>query len=272
MLEWTRPPLVDSEWLALVRHFDDSNSGSTFWEGLSELWFRSHSIRQSRVSPPHGPKVESVGTPEISSIERVRLTLGQSTDPRASRTRAKLIDAAEALVSRRHPSITVAEIIKEAGVSKTTFYSHFASIDELALQIVERAYSEVAALNKQLRESSNVGAYAATRASFELLVAHYIEHLPFYRSVLALHLSREVHTNAVRSMAADIEPGIRDHPDLPPGVRAHLTASLIASTVVGFLDEWMEEDFEATGEELVDHLMTLLPAWYVGRTDEPGPA
>ncbi|MCU1477594.1 MAG: hypothetical protein JWQ64_2287 [Subtercola sp.] len=107
-------------------------------------------------------------------------------------------------------------------------------------------------------------------ASFEVLVAHYIEHLPFYRSVLALHLSREVHTNAVRSMAADIEPGIRDHPNLPEGVRPHLVASLIASTVIGFLDEWMEEDFTATGEELVDHLMILLPSWYVGsKPSEP---
>lgn len=205
-----------------------------------------------------------MSVPAITPIEKVRSTLGKSTDPRASRTRLKLIDAAEALVSRHHPSITVAAIIQEAGVSKTTFYSHFASIDELALQIVERAYTQVAELNRKLSASPNVGAYEAMRASFEVLVNHYIVHLPFYRSVLALHLSREVHTNAVRSMAADIEPGIVDHPNLPSGVRPHLAASLIASTVVGFLDEWMEEDFEASAEELVDHLMVLLPQWYVG--------
>lgn len=206
--------------------------------------------------------------PAITPIEKVRNILENSTDPRASRTRAKLIDAAEALVSRHHPTITVSAIITEAGVSKTTFYSHFASIDELALQIVERAYTEVAELNRKLSASPNVGAYEAMRASFEVLVNHYILHLPFYRSVLALHLSREVHTNAVRSMAADIEPGIVDHPNLPAGIRPHLAASLIASTVVGFLDEWMEEDFEASGDELVTHLMILLPTWYVGSPTE----
>ncbi len=32
------------------------------------------------------------------------------------------------------------------------------------------------------------------------------------------------------------------------------------------MDERLEDDFDATPEELVDHLPALLPEWYIGRT------
>ncbi|WP_160100968.1 TetR/AcrR family transcriptional regulator [Rhodococcus sp. T7] len=205
---------------------------------------------------------------DMSPIQIVRKTHGESRDPRVPRTRAKIFDAVESLVARNEEPISVPAIVREAGISKTSFYSHFASFDELALQIVERAYLQLAEINEAVRSDSTLEWPAQVRESHEQLVGHYVEHRSLYVAVLALPLSRKVHTRAVRSMAADIEPGIVDNPRRPPGLRPHLAASMIASAVVGFLDEWLEDDFDATPEELVEHIMELLPAWYTGRDCE----
>lgn len=206
-----------------------------------------------------------MSSPEKKPIEKVRQIHGVSRDPRVSRTRAKIFEAVEALVGAHSESISVADIVRQAGVSKTSFYSHFASLDELALQFVERAYEHLGSSSLSTRTSApNSGDYqVAIRESYGKLINHYVEHRPFYVAVLALPLSRSVHTKVVRAMAADIEPGIAAHPALPASLRPHLAASLISSAVVGFLDEWLEDDFDATADELLTHLMELLPAWYV---------
>ncbi|MCU1614665.1 MAG: TetR/AcrR family transcriptional regulator [Frankiales bacterium] len=202
---------------------------------------------------------------EPTPIESVRRTHEASRDPRVYRTRAKIFSAVELLIAQSPESISVADIVRQAGISKTSFYTHFSSFDDLALQVVERAYEHLRDINRRLAAAPAFDPASVVRESYERLIRHYIEHRTFYVAVLALPLSREVHTNAVRAMAADIEPWIAGHPNLPTSIRPHLAASLISSAVVGFLDEWLESDFEATADELLEHLLQLLPAWYTGR-------
>ncbi|WP_378043058.1 TetR/AcrR family transcriptional regulator [Citricoccus parietis] len=180
------------------------------------------------------------------------------------RTREKIFRAVETLVARQCEDISVTDIVHEARVSKTSFYTHFASLDELAVQIVGDAYEH---LGPDAEVSVERDSFENVRMRYRALVEHYVQLRPFYVAVVALHLSRAVHTNVVRAMAADIEPLITAHPGLPAGLRPELAASFIASAVVGFLDEWIEDDFEATPEELLEHLMALLPQWYTGVRD-----
>ncbi|MGO9418565.1 TetR/AcrR family transcriptional regulator [Roseiarcus sp.] len=55
-----------------------------------------------------------------------------------ARTRGQLIAAAKALFSkRRWDSVTIDEVVQEAGVAKGTFYSHFIDLDELATAVAD---------------------------------------------------------------------------------------------------------------------------------------
>jgi AcrR family transcriptional regulator len=55
-----------------------------------------------------------------------------------ARTKAQLIAAAKALFAKRPwESITIDEVVSEAGVAKGTFYSHFNDLEELAAAVAD---------------------------------------------------------------------------------------------------------------------------------------
>ncbi|MEX3505338.1 TetR/AcrR family transcriptional regulator [Corynebacterium sp. LK2510] len=63
---------------------------------------------------------------------------GDSTDPRALRTRAQLIDAARDLLQNNSSEdLSVSGIVKAAGVSRQAFYEHFTSRESLLLAVAE---------------------------------------------------------------------------------------------------------------------------------------
>ena len=58
-----------------------------------------------------------------------------------ARTKAQLIAAAKALCSTRPwESVTVDEVVNEAGVAKGTFYTHFNDLNELAAAVADELY------------------------------------------------------------------------------------------------------------------------------------
>jgi AcrR family transcriptional regulator len=75
----------------------------------------------------------------MSAKTRLRLPRESAIDRRVARTRTALYDALVRLIRRKpYDDITLADILAEADVGRSTFYQHFSSRDELLARSLER--------------------------------------------------------------------------------------------------------------------------------------
>src|SRR3974390_3166120 len=94
-----------------------------------------------------------------------------SNDPRALRTRQKLVDAFHAAVADADPAaMSVASLTRAAGVNRTSFYSHFASPEDLAIHALSDLFDVVGNADILMRAERSVPAEEASRRALRDIV------------------------------------------------------------------------------------------------------
>ena len=85
-----------------------------------------------------------------------------------------MVDAASRIIERREPDLPgVAEISREAGVSRPTFYAYFATSDEAFAAVVAQVRDAALAIQEQADTSSVEATYRTTLvAMLDLTVEH----------------------------------------------------------------------------------------------------
>lgn len=177
---------------------------------------------------------------------------------RSRRTREALIDAAFALWTERgfeagFETTTVEEIARGAGVSKGTFYFHFARKVDVLL---ERNAAIDHAMAVATREAVEAGASvddAVVRALEEM--AERTEQMP--RAALG-QILREYHTSPVlareRSAFRTMLPGLfadaQRRRELPPAPDPERLADLVAAIILSSCAAWAEGRTTRLGPEL----------------------
>src|ERR1700744_5997676 len=87
-----------------------------------------------------------------------------SSDPRALRTRQKLIGAFHAAVAGPDPAaLSVTALTRAAGVNRTSFYSHFSSPEDLARHALSDLFDVVVNADIVMRAEHSVTAEEASR-------------------------------------------------------------------------------------------------------------
>lgn len=189
--------------------------------------------------------------------KQLRGSLKASSDPRAARTRHAIVAAVSTLI-RNGDEISIAAIAKTAGIGKSSFYAHFASLDALAAHISRTAFQKIV---HELQGAAPSAHSSAIRLGYVSLVEHWMTNRHLYAAVSALSTSRDSYQRGVTDMANVIEEILTICPDLPSKLDATLTARYLAEATYGLLDAWLRGDIEATAEQLTDHLVGLAPAW-----------
>ncbi|GAA2228147.1 TetR/AcrR family transcriptional regulator [Herbiconiux moechotypicola] len=196
---------------------------------------------------------------EQGGNESIRSTLDRSSDPRVVRTRAGILAAVHELVAAGD-ELSVSAIVRTAGVSRASFYSHYAGLDDLAASLRRTAFHTIA----ELYAADPHGSAEAMLSSQQRLVAHFADNRALYAAVAALPVSKEAYLADVRAMAAEIEDALGRQPGLPTGLEVTATARYIAGAAYGLLDAWITGEIDLADAELVDHLTRLLPPWFSG--------
>jgi AcrR family transcriptional regulator len=194
----------------------------------------------------------------IPTNDELRRSLNASRDPRVTQTREAIIGAASALAKTDNEPITVSNIVRTSGVSRSAFYAHFGSLDDLAVFIQTRTFEQIAI---EERSPEGFTPNATLRLSLERLVQHFAQHRPLYAAALSLSTSRRVHERAASALAELTRGYLATLPHLPADISPSITSAYISNATIGVLDAWVLGQIDASPEGIVNHLMTLMPDW-----------
>ena len=124
-----------------------------------------------------------------------------SDDPRAARSKRALITAVTELIDRQDlDRISITQVVAAAGVTRPTFYQHFADVPALA------SAAAIARLDAEFSRHEPAAASGGGLQSVEPVVRELLEHLArhrdFYRRVLGGARSTGAATNAAVELVA----------------------------------------------------------------------
>jgi AcrR family transcriptional regulator len=182
-------------------------------------------------------------------------------DQRVRRTRDRLGDAMMALlIEKPFDDITVQDVIDRAGVSRSTFYTHYDDKNDLFLSDAEEFFEMMAtALSRRGEKSDRV---APAREFF----AHVAEVRPFYDALIASGRRHDLVELAQGHFARGIEQRLRELPraaTIPPQHRS-AAAHALAGSMLSLLTWWIHHNMPSSTDEM-DRLFHELVWTGVGR-------
>ena len=171
-------------------------------------------------------------------------------DRRQRKTRKAIYDAFEALMAKGHYSqVTVAQIIDQADIGRSTFYAHFETKDELIEQICAEMFDHI---------FEGVDSHCVTHAQLETpdlkgKLAHLLYHLRDAHSGVAgkLLMEGEPHFTAYFQSKL-VELFESDMPTPSDELPLDLRESLMVSAFCRAVSWWFGGHFETSPEQLAE--------------------
>lgn len=199
-----------------------------------------------------------------AGLDGRREALRGSTDVRAVRTRGEIVSALERLAGRGD-DVTVSSIVREAGISRGTFYTHYAGLEELAIELQAQVVHFLAGTERTKAHLDPGEAMRSRRDSIaEALggvVAHYARYRPFYAAVFAMPISQDVARRRVEALAVELQEHMSNDAVVPEDVNVRMAALFIAGGWVTVITDWILGNLEATEGEVTRHMVMLVPEW-----------
>ena len=180
-----------------------------------------------------------------------------SSDPRALRTRQKLVDAFRAAVADADPAaMSVASLTRAAGVNRTSFYSHFASPEDLAIHALSDLLDVIGDADILMP------AQEASRRALEDIVGFVHERRDSYARVLGPGAAPRLLMAVTEAFTERTVASLERIGTRPPGADLRVTARFLAGGVLGVIGTWLSDDQSRwTPDELVEALTHCLPRW-----------
>lgn len=186
-----------------------------------------------------------------------------NTDPRAIRTREKLVGAFHEAIRNSDPSdMSVSALARAAGVNRTSFYEHFSSPEDLAIHALSELFDVISNADIAMRAEHAVTGAEASRRALADIVGFVSRQKDSYARVLgpgaAPRLLHAVAGAFTERTVQALEPmGVR-----PPTADPRTTAQFLAGGVLGVIGAWLADpDPDMDPGQLVEALIQCLPGW-----------
>lgn len=193
-----------------------------------------------------------------------RKVLRDSTDARAMRTRREIASALERL-AEAGVEITVSSIVREVGVSRGTFYTHYSGLEDLALELQAEVVHSLAGMERARAHLDPEELVRSRRESISEalggVVEHYAKYRTFYVAVFSVPVSQAAMTRRVEALAAELQKHMEIDAVVPEGVDIRIASLFIAGGWTTILVDWVLGNLVADGEQVTRHMVSLVPEW-----------
>ncbi|MDY7526760.1 MULTISPECIES: TetR/AcrR family transcriptional regulator [unclassified Cryobacterium] len=196
------------------------------------------------------------------SVVRGTISAVRASDPRAERTRQAIFASVRTLMTQRVASVSVSDIVRTASISRSSFYAHFSSLDDLATGFLREQFAEIGVSGFDLLSDDLTGAQAA-RVGYQRLISHIVEHYPLYSSVLDLPITRTAYDDEIEAYSRRLVESLVVLSGTPRVVHPESFATYVAGGALTLISAWMRGQLDVTDDEIVDQLVEFLPEWLV---------
>jgi AcrR family transcriptional regulator len=189
-------------------------------------------------------------------------------DPRQVRTRQALAEALVRLLERKElGDITVAELCREAGVHRTTFYGHFDGVPEFALAEFSRGIDEISTVDVEVGAETSVHVAERYLDSLREILEHVADERAGYRTLFG-PATRGVFRTALDDRLrhrAQLALEVWRDQDVPGAPHSDAerreAAAFVAGGLVGVIETWALSE-EADVSAAAARVFALMPSWW----------
>ncbi|MGK0720911.1 TetR/AcrR family transcriptional regulator [Leucobacter sp. W1478] len=183
----------------------------------------------------------------------------RAVDPRPARTRAAIIAAIDRLGSA-DAEVTVAAIVAEAQVSRSSFYSQFRDLDDVGVQLMNELFRDIKRVDAELRRSHQ--ALKATSTSLDMFLAESQRRRGLYTTVLGGNVSSDAR-RVIHEIVAQGVLASASH-SAPRSVDPHIASTFVAAGLLAVFTDWLVAENPVSASQLRAQLIAVLPPWVTG--------
>lgn len=190
--------------------------------------------------------------------ERRRTHIRSLDDPQAIQTRSLTASAYRAAVDARVRRVSVQWLCDHAGIARSTFYTHFSSVEDLAAFVITEHFEQLAA-----QEAENRATGTAARVAVRSSLAHIVRSLAERRDILNYARSESSGPAVVEQLTTWVTEythlSLGINPAAPGARSSDLEIEFVSAGLVRMVLEWVHAPGDVTEPEVVDLLLALLP-------------
>lgn len=199
------------------------------------------------------------------ALDDRRRALAVTEDPRAARTRARIAGALDALLEADEP-VSVAAVCARAGVGRSTFYTHFATVGDVVVHVVDTMFDELGLRDVSRRTGQSMERRAITRTGLSELLDAFQSRRRWFRYALSAPGAERLRERFVDEMSASLRWTIlAERPDASEefvSTAGEYIAGGVLSVVLGRLGDGRS----LNDADTADTIAQLLPAWLADDT------
>lgn len=186
-----------------------------------------------------------------------------STDPRAVRTRQKLVAAFHEEIRNRDLCVmSVSALTRAAGVNRTSFYQHFASPEDLAIHALSDLFDVVRNADIAMRSQHRVPAAEASRRALREIVYFVHERRESYLRLLGPGAAPQLVRAVGQAFTERTVQALERMEARPADADPRVTAQFLAGGVLGVIGAWLADQAGPwSPDQLVEALIQCLPGW-----------